>query len=264
VVNNNSTDRTKEIISKLPIILLEENRTQSSYAARNTGVKSAKGEIIAFTDADCVADKNWLKEGVSAFDAPDTGCVAGVIKSAQPANYVEEYLANKNMLSQRESSKFFGFLPYAQTANAFYRKVVFDKTGLFEGKWVSGGDADFCWRMQLQTNYKVSFSDGAVIFHKHRSSAGSLFKQTFKNGIGNSLLEKRYRQLHKAGFKDIIWRQVWFLKALILVILLGPINKKRLSQPGKYSYLGAITCLGRELGRIAGFLKAIKPVNLRS
>jgi hypothetical protein len=179
-------------------------------------------------------------------------------KSAEPASYVEEYLADKNMLSQRESSKFFGFLPYAQTANAFYRKVV------FEGKLVSGGDADFCWRMQLQANYKVSFSDGAVIFHKHRSSAGSLFKQTFKNGIGNSLLEKRYRQLHKAGLKDIIWRQVWFLKALILVILLGPINKKRLPQPGKYSYLDAITCLGRELGRIAGFLKAIKPVNLRS
>ena len=62
VVDNNSSDDTVSIIEKHPFVtLLRETETQSSYAARNTGIKAANHALLAFTDADCVATEQWLR-----------------------------------------------------------------------------------------------------------------------------------------------------------------------------------------------------------
>ena len=53
VVDGNSTDSTKEVVSEYPVKLLTEERPGIN-AARNTGLKHSTGEIVAFTDADCV------------------------------------------------------------------------------------------------------------------------------------------------------------------------------------------------------------------
>lgn len=71
-VDNNSTDNTKEILLSYPIIYLLEKK-KVSYAARNLGIRNAKGEIIAFTDSDCVVDAQWLSNIIPAFDNPRVG-----------------------------------------------------------------------------------------------------------------------------------------------------------------------------------------------
>ena len=59
IVDNNSNDKTKDTIKKYPVKYLLE-KEKGSYAARNKGIEHAKGEIIAFTDSDCIADKQWV------------------------------------------------------------------------------------------------------------------------------------------------------------------------------------------------------------
>ena len=75
LINNNSCDRTEEILNLaaansiknhgIKIVALTENTIQSSYAARNQGIKASKGDILIFTDADCRPLSNWIEEMVS-------------------------------------------------------------------------------------------------------------------------------------------------------------------------------------------------------
>ena len=60
IVDNGSTDGTKEFLKKSPVKFLEENDIQSSYASRNKGIKHSKNEILCFTDSDVIVDKNWI------------------------------------------------------------------------------------------------------------------------------------------------------------------------------------------------------------
>ena len=61
IVDNNSSDRTREIIRAFPFRYAHEPQ-RSSYAARNRGVSLARGRVVAFMDSDCEADPRWLEE----------------------------------------------------------------------------------------------------------------------------------------------------------------------------------------------------------
>lgn len=248
IVDNNSTDNTAQIIQRYPVRYLKEEKIKSSYAARNKGVKNAKGEILAFTDADCIASDKWLKEGVKSFDEEKVGCVAGKIKGYLPNSEVEKYLIEKNVLSQEITLNHF-FLPFPQTANVFYRKDVFAKIGFFEERWVSGGDADFAWRMQIETSYRIKFSPEAIIFHKHRSTAKAMFVQRIKWGKGSVLLYKKYKnKMPRWGIKNTYKEFIWFLYLLESFIKSKIFSHK---QDKKIKY-DIISFLGRKIGMFIG------------
>lgn len=254
VVDNNSTDKTAQIIKKYPVSYLEEKAIQGDFAARNRGIKSARGQILAFTNADCIASNGWIKEGVEGFTDDEIGCIGGEIKGYKPQNYVEEYLCKRNIISQKEKSDDVP-LPYAIGANAFYRKAVLDKIGLFEERWKSAGDADICWRMQLETAYKIKFVKNATIFHKHRSTVYSMYKQSLKWGIGYTNLYRKYRnRMSRRSLKQTIWifqRLIYILFKTIIFIFF----KERLSKEEKDGYLELISFMGWEMGRIIGSVK---------
>ncbi len=190
-VDNNSTDGSKEIIAQFPVTYLLENKVQTSYGARNKGIENASGEILIFTDADCIADPQWLRNLLEGFKERNVGCCAGEILPYKPFSLVEVYSARKGFISQRITlSK--PFLPFPQTANVAYRREVFERIGAFNHRLISGGDADFAWRMQLQTNLKIEYCPEAIVYHKHRSSLKGLFRQGEKYAIGKQHLHSLY------------------------------------------------------------------------
>lgn len=196
VVDNGSTDRTVEIIKNFQTnnsleTKLYFQKIKGSYAARNVGVRSAIGDIIVFTDADCIVDKDWLINIVQYFSDDTMGGVAGEILPGGGDSLVERYSTVEEVLSQKRTfnSK---FLPYAQTANAAYRKELFSRIGYFD-EVISGGDADYSWRMQLETDYKMGYAEDAVVLHRHRTDIKGLFKQRFKHGYGFILIRNKYK-----------------------------------------------------------------------
>lgn len=263
IVDNGSKDNTVNILEKYKeyITILHEPKI-GSYIARNAGVNVSKGRIMAFTDADCIAHKDWLKKLYEGFTSEDIGCVVGAIVPYHGKTLVEIYSGNKDLLSQKHtlSSK---FLPYGQTANVAFRREVFEKIGDFDQGLMSGGDADIAWRMQITTNFKLVYNANSIIEHHHRSTFKGLFKQQFRYGLGRILLYKKYDNLMVSKTDtnyDIRYNSFHLMKLVLTLFifyirsfkrLFGFCDKYRLYEP----LLSLLYVTGYVLGKMYGWIK---------
>lgn len=219
VVDNASTDNTPEIIKSFPVTYVYESH-RNRAKARNTGIKSASGDIIAFIDADCVADPHWLEPLVAKFNEDEKiGGVAGAVLS-EPQNLVERYIAFRRIVDQEKMLEKGRCCspPFAITANLAIRRKVLDTIGLFDDKNlpITGEDADFCWRMQW-AGFRLVYEPQAVVWHKHRSSIRNLFLQTYGYGFSNvSLFAKHHQKFNRRIWIDGRF-YIWLLKALMKI-----------------------------------------------
>jgi glycosyltransferase involved in cell wall biosynthesis len=131
MVDNNSTDRSVEIVKRYPCIKLLSEHKQGSYGARNQGIAQSKGGIIAFTDADCSPCTDWLQRIADAMRSPDVSIVQGRMRFASDS-------AALSMLAAYESEKAaFVFsshtkeIYYGYTNNMAVRRGLFDRLGPF-------------------------------------------------------------------------------------------------------------------------------------
>ncbi|BCU13101.1 glycosyltransferase [Microcystis aeruginosa] len=198
LVDNNSSDRTAELLGKaaqehreLKLIILSENHIQSSYAARNKGIKSSRYPFLAFTDGDCRPVPQWLTELVQPFSDPNIGLVVGEIAALTGSTCLEKYAERRNFMSPKFLLEH-SFCPYGQTANLAIRREAFQKVGLFRPYLTTGGDADICWRIQQQTDWQLTYAPEAIIYHRHRSTLEELRSQLKRYGRSNRYLHELY------------------------------------------------------------------------
>jgi len=191
VVDNGSTDGTAEILGRYPIQTLYEPRRGPSQA-RNRGITAAIGDIVAFTDSDCVPTTGWLREIAKGFGTGETGAVAGEILPYPPRTPAERYAARIRHLSPRRYMSRETF-PFAVTANLAFRREVFEKVGLLDVDSPRGGEStDFCTRFFRETGQGLELAPRAIVFHRHRSNSWELFKQQWGYGRGHAYLYMKY------------------------------------------------------------------------
>ncbi|HEY9648747.1 MAG TPA: glycosyltransferase [Chroococcidiopsis sp.] len=225
LVDNGSRDRTAELIQTaiahhaptgLTLRYLNETTIQSSYAARNTGIKAATGEILAFTDADCRPLPNWLSDLVQPFVDPAVGLVVGEVLALPGHTLLEAYAERYETLSQKHTLAN-TFLPYGQTANLAVRRQAFVKAGLFRPHMTTGGDADLCWRVQQSAPWTLFFAETAAVRHRHRSTLDELKKQWRRYGKSNRYLHELYgvSLMRELTPKEYLYRiSRWLLKEI--------------------------------------------------
>ncbi|MEM9447089.1 MAG: glycosyltransferase [Cyanobacteria bacterium P01_E01_bin.6] len=198
LVDNNSGDRTTDYLQSyavrsaarnITLKALQENQIQSSYAARNTGIKSAQGSILVFTDADCRPCSHWLTELIAPFADASVELVAGEITGLPSQNWLETYADRQATLSQTHTLAH-PFCPYGQTANLAVRREAFQQVGLFRPYLTTGGDADMCWRIQRETSWAIAFAEAAQVQHRHRSTLAELRSQWRRYGRSNRYLHE--------------------------------------------------------------------------
>lgn len=166
--------------------------TPGSYAARNHGLSIARGEVLAFTDADCMPDPDWLRNAVSALDAcPCASRVTGPVdvfrvsgKTSWLAWQVESVTAFNQEYSAREG--------LSVTANLIVRREVFDQIGTFDANYYSGGDMEWNARATLAGSHMVYREDVRVahparsslraVVRKHRRKTGARFERAREEG----------------------------------------------------------------------------------
>lgn len=218
VVDNGSVDRTPEIARAHPVKLVTEPR-RGVASARNCGVREATGEIIVFTDSDCVVDPHWLEKLTRRFESPRVDACGGRIEAWHPTSNVERYIVLRKILNQEkmlESNRPFG-LPFVVTANAAFRRHVFDKVGYFdEALDVAGEDADLCWRLRW-AGLGLDYEPDAIVYHRHGKTIGRLFNQSFRYGLGTAALFAKHRARFGKCCMIDPYPYIWALKALLKI-----------------------------------------------
>jgi glycosyltransferase involved in cell wall biosynthesis len=177
VVDNNSAKTIGHVVVPYARARVVQEGRPGSYAARNTGVTHARGEIIAFTDSDCIPAPDWLERGVAHLTHLD-GCavVAGRIeifpRSPQQPNAVEQY----EMLVALAQREFVRNYKFGATANLFTLREVFEQTGPFLAEVKSGGDLEWGRRI-VGSGYRLEYADNVRVFHPARASLSQLYSK---------------------------------------------------------------------------------------
>lgn len=194
VVDGISVDGTKEIVERYPVRM----RTQSAEGlnqARNNGLESSKGEIIAYTDGDCVVSPDWLRKIVGNFTDPQVGAVGGNVEGYKKDNMFAQYADNSVIRvmpfsSQRVTLDRLRPFLYTPGCNMAFRRSTLEKAGLFNTQIRNGFDEFETLERIIKMGYKIIFDPEVLVQHQHRSSLREILKQAFNYGTGGALLVK--------------------------------------------------------------------------
>jgi GT2 family glycosyltransferase len=170
VVDNNSSRFPEPYLPNDPRLTVLSEAALGSYAARNTGIEKAQGEILAFTDADCLPNPDWLRESVAALtDGEDVAMIGGRVEitfvRGAPRSCPEWYEFENGFPQQM----FVHDRGFAVTANMTTWRSVFDEVGLFDATLRSGGDAEWGRRVRASGG-RQAYAAAAVVQHPARST----------------------------------------------------------------------------------------------
>ncbi|HKM99990.1 MAG TPA: glycosyltransferase [Candidatus Binataceae bacterium] len=192
VVDDGSQDRTAAIaaeFSQFRVISLHDNKGLS--AARNAGLGATRGEIVAYTDSDCVVDPHWLTFMVRTmqedrFDgcggpnyAPHEDAMVAACVAAAPG-------APSHVLTGESAAE------HLAGCNMAFTRAALMRAGGFDAQFTSAGDdVDICWRM-LKAGFRLGYSPAAFVWHFPRNTIKAYFGQQGGYGRAEAMLYRRY------------------------------------------------------------------------
>ena len=197
VVNDGSRDRTLEITERHKRlydadpegprleIISQENKGLS--IARNVGAAAATGEIVAYTDSDCVPDPDWLAFMVYKFVRSGFVAVGGPNfpppePSLVPAAVAVSPGGPTHVLLNDEVAE------HIPGCNMGFTKKALEDIGGFDAVFAAAGDdVDLCWRLQNK-GYAIGFSPASTVWHYRRNTVKAYLKQQMGYGKAEALL----------------------------------------------------------------------------
>ena len=150
----------------------------NSYAARNRAVSHSTAPVLAFCDADCRPEPEWLERGLAALEHTDIA--AGRIRFDVPARRTAWSLVDMDGAKDHEHQVRVGV---AETANLFLRRELFDRAGGFEDEIPEYGDYEFVERC-ITPGADLTYAAEAIVSHPVRTSGRVLVRALWKYNRG--------------------------------------------------------------------------------
>lgn len=182
VVNDGSSDRTESVTrERHPWVRLVTVANGGSYQARNVGIRLARGDVLAFTDADCRPDPDWLAAGIEALRTTDADLIAGaVITPVLRTDSALEAFDSHFGIAQKFYAEHLGF---GATANLFVTRRVFERVQGFDPQLRSGGDKKFCDEA-IKAGFRIQYAARAKIEHEVRKTLKENIKKSVRIAKG--------------------------------------------------------------------------------
>jgi GT2 family glycosyltransferase len=219
LVDNGSREDLHAAAAGFPRVRIVEEAETGSYAARNRGLANARGNVLAFTDADCVPEPDWLAHGVRALlAAPGIGLVAGRIdlvfgdpRSPTAAELYESVASFR----QRDYVERWGF---GATANLFAFRHSFERAGPFDARLRSLGDREWGQRV-CSTGLRPAYAHDAAVNHPARKTLAQLLRRTARMTGGFHALARTQGWTRRSFLREAATSTGWM--AVLLVIPAG-------------------------------------------
>ncbi|TAN63044.1 glycosyltransferase [bacterium] len=237
ISDSDSDDRTREIASYFGVQVVNACGP-SVCSARNSGFIYAKGEIIAFSDADCVMDKDWILNAVKYFNDQTVCCVGGpslVPEDETPFGKACGFIFSHRLFTGGST---YG-LNFSQVrevvhnpgCNAIYRRLALRRVMPVDERFIEGEDVVMNKALR-ELGYRFLYTPDTRVWHYRSSTAKRFWRQNFRYAIGRVLMLRESRKLINplhlvAGFgipiaaMFIIFSGIFSIPALAVVLFLG-------------------------------------------
>ena len=193
LADNGSTDRTLQVArehrDRLPELrIADAGGAPGLNRARNAGAAAARGDFLAFCDADDVVDPRWLSELVAAGREAD---IVGGVRDRRRLNdpICRNWVPDDGV---EELPVKHGFLPSVSGGNCGIWTDVARELGWNPNFVYGSTDIEFSWRAQL-AGYRVGLAPNAVLHQRCRASLGRLARQWFVFGLSGPQLYREFR-----------------------------------------------------------------------
>jgi len=208
VVNNGSRHTAVEEIAKRHDARVTTEAGRGSGRARNTGIRVARGNFIAFLDDDTQAGENWLPRLIAPLADSTLDCVMGAVRAENPADPVHQGFEQivcaglpdaPTMLDARAADDRF---PLRMAMNGFtmnvaFRRDVFERFGYFDQRFGPGtrirtGDDTELFFNVLRRGGRILFEPGAVVTHSWPADWKAFRRGIFRAGCAHTAILTKY------------------------------------------------------------------------
>jgi glycosyltransferase involved in cell wall biosynthesis len=245
VVDNGSRDGTTAALRGYGdrLVVVQESRLGPA-AARNAGLRRARGEVVAFTDADCVVAPDWLERLVGPLADPAVGIAGGRILARPPVGAVARF--GEVIHDHRMAIEVYE-PPYAITMSWASRRATLVQAGGFDESLRRCEDVDLSYRL-VQAGHRLAYVPEAVVCHRNESTLPGLFEEGFLHGFYGVQAAKRHDPfLRRFGHRPVN-AQSWSALGARLVDVARGRDRAR-------SGCDAVFNSGKKAGKLAGSVR---------
>jgi cellulose synthase/poly-beta-1,6-N-acetylglucosamine synthase-like glycosyltransferase len=245
VIDNGSSDKTVEIAKKYPVKLFHCPR-RGIGPPRNFGVKMAEGEIVCFTDSDCVVERDWLRKIFNFFQQnTEVDGVGGPIFPYPCSQNKIQRLTGEIFVEDQGYPNEVKKVQFGSTqgiifgSNSAYKKEALLSVGGFSEP--GGSNLELAWRL-ISKGWNLFFNPYVRVYHIFPTSLKSIIKQQFRWGAQSTSMKRMHRM--DQGFKELVYILYFPLRSLLFLAF--PVNFEK-------KLLHFIQLASYNSGRIYGF-----------
>ena len=187
IVNDGSTDRTKEIVEQFPVRLINQPNRGAS-AARDAGLRVASGDVVAYVDSDVTVTPDWLKQIMRPFSDATVAATTGqtvFLRSQKCASWL------RSMDIERRNTRRKTYTRLANGPNAAFRRDILLEVGGFDPRWYHAEDTEVSYRI-WELGHRIQYVPEAVVHHVPEEDWRTYLRKRYRDAKAFTRMLRRY------------------------------------------------------------------------